>query len=422
MLDSSPHRILHISATDNLGGSGRSAYKIHSGLKRLGFDSKMIVRWKATTDADVMPIRTGAWKLADKLASTAMDALGLQYLYLPSSRRLLRQPWYRAADVVQLYNTHGNYFSHSVLPRMSLDKPIVWRLSDMWPMTGHCAYPGECTKWKTGCERCPALDLFPRLKRDTTRFLWQHKQRLYSQCRLHLVAPSQWILDQARQSPLLSQFPVSIIHNGIDGQTFRPQARDDCRQRLHLAWTGPAILFLADDVRDRRKGGNLFLEAVRRLWNTGTRDFLVMLVGAHAAEWDVDLPCPVWRQDAIRDDAKLSAVYGAADALVHAAPQENLPNSVLEAMACGRPAVAFVAGGVAEVVKHLRTGYLAPVGDTAALADGMAWILSDERRWQTLADNCRRLVSREFSLAGQAEGFARLYRQLLQDAPQQAAA
>lgn len=405
--------VLHISHFDNVGGSGRSAYKIHCGLRKLGFESKMLVRTRATSDEDVGLIRSGWSRLADKAASLLTETLALQYIYLPSSDRLLDHPWYRAAHVVQLYNLHGNYFSPRVLPRISRQKRLVWRLSDMWPMTGHCAHSGPCDQWQTGCRRCPHLDAYPRLKWDTASVLWNWKRRLYRRCDIHFVAPSRWIERRARASLLLAPFPISIIRNGVDCGVFKPMARGPCRATLGIQPGGQGVLFLAQNLRDSHKGATLFLEAMQRLCQSSNGDFFVMLVGAGAAPFPAQLPCPVWRHGQIHDDHLLALVYNAADLIVHSAPVENLPNSLLEAMACGRPAVAFDVGGVAELVDHRQNGFLAPAADTDQLAAGVRWVLADGARWQCLSRRCRQRVLCDYSLSGQTESFAWLYRRLL---------
>ena len=201
--------ILHLSTEYNLGGSGRAAYRIHSSLIRRGHTSRMLVSGPVLGVPEAAPIwGTVPWRAADWLARRTTEALSLQYLFLPSSWRLLRHPWFRQADVVQLYNTHGGYFSHSVLGVASRRKPFVWRLSDMWPMTGHCCYSYDCDRWKTGCGSCPLLDDDPALKTDRTALLWRTKQRIYADANVTLVAPSQWIAGLAKQSPLVGHWPV----------------------------------------------------------------------------------------------------------------------------------------------------------------------------------------------------------------------
>src|SRR4051794_6328025 len=134
----------------------------------------MLVGTKASDDPDVDTVHGGgARRLADRVADEAGARLGLQYLWYPSMARVLRHPWLRDADVVQLYNTHGGYFSHRLLPTLAARAPVVWRLSDMWALTGHCAYAGPCERWREGCGACPDLAAYPPLPRDTTALLWR---------------------------------------------------------------------------------------------------------------------------------------------------------------------------------------------------------------------------------------------------------
>src|SRR4051812_37014641 len=128
-------KVVHISTTDNQGGSGRSAYRIHQGLRELGLQSRMIVGTKVTDDTDVDVISSGLTRKLDQYADRFTGRLSWQYLFYPSSFSLLRHPWIREANIIQFYNTHGGYFSHTVMPLLSRGRKLVWRLSDMWPMT-----------------------------------------------------------------------------------------------------------------------------------------------------------------------------------------------------------------------------------------------------------------------------------------------
>jgi len=107
------------------------------------------------------------------------ERLSLQYLFYPSSFLLLYDKWFRESDVIQLFNTHDNYFAHTALPFISRKKPVVWRLSDMWAMTGHCTHALDCERWMSGCGSCPYLSGYPALRWDTTAFsLAGQKKRL----------------------------------------------------------------------------------------------------------------------------------------------------------------------------------------------------------------------------------------------------
>jgi len=405
--------VLHLCTADRVGGAARSAYKVHEGLRECGVRSRMLVGTQVTRDADVGRVAGGRVRWLDRAASTLTDRLSWQYLYLPSSGRLPRHPWVRHADVIQLYNTHGGYLSHTVLPRLAEGRVVVWRLSDMWAATGHCAYSGDCQKWTTGCQGCPDLATYPALRRDTAGMLFRRKAGIYERTDLHLVAPSNWIADVAHRSPLLSRFDVTVIPNGIATDVFRPADRRWARDWLGLPPDRPVALFAAHGLdANPRKGVEHVAAIVNRLRTAHGIDLTLALVGEGRAAWADDLPVPVARLGYLSDDRALALAYAAADVYLHPARLENLPNTVLEALACGTPAVAFDAGGVGDAVEDGVNGHLVPPGDVERFVTAVARILglADPAPLRAAA---RRTVLDRFTVDAQTGAFLDLYRRLL---------
>lgn len=408
--------VVHLSATDNEGGSGRSAYRIHDGLRQLGWRSRMIVGAKVTRDPDVDTAYGGsrAVKWAGYFIDKATRKAGLAYQWQPWSGRLRRHPWLGEADVIQLYNLHGGYFPIRLLPAMSRRAPLVWRLSDMWPLTGHCVYSGACEKWKSGCGGCPIPGDYVELGIDTSAFLWRQKNRLYATCDITVVAPSSWTERLARESPLLGRFPVRRIPNGLDTRIFKPIPRHAACEILHYDPAVKRIFFVAHGLDDNpRKGGAYLMEALKQVGPLPGVELLLAGVGGESWE-HADLPIPVRRAGYVTDDRLMAALYSCADMIVVPSPVENLPNTLLEAMACGVPAVAFDTGGMADAVREGVTGHLVRSGDTAALAAAIRQLLggNGEQRAR-MGDESRRLIEREFSSEIQAERFAALYCEII---------
>lgn len=408
--------VVHLSATDNEGGSGRSAYRIHDGLRGLGWRSRMLVGTKVTRDPDVDTVYGGsrAVKWAGYLIDRATRNVGLAYQWQPWSGRLRCHPWLGEADVIQLFNLHGGYFPIRLLPSMSRHAPLVWRLSDMWPMTGHCVYSGTCEKWKSGCGTCPIPRDYVELGIDTSAFLWRQKERLYAKCDITVVAPSSWTEKLARESPLLGRFPVCRIPNGLDTQIFRPIPREVACEILHYDPSIRRILFVAHGLDDNpRKGGSCLMEALKHMGALPGTELLLAGVGGES--WErAGLPIRVRRAGYITDDRLMAALYSCADLIVVPSSVENLPNTLLEAMACGLPAVAYDTGGMADAVHDGVTGHLVRSGDAAALASAIRQLLGDNGEQRArMRDESRRLIEREFSSEIQAERFAALYGEII---------
>jgi glycosyltransferase involved in cell wall biosynthesis len=359
----------------------------------------MLVGRPQTGDGDVRPLKRNlGWRAADRACAAVTDRLDLQYAFYPSSFGVALDPWFRQADVVQLYNVHGSYFSHSALPLLSRRRPLVWRLSDMWALTGHVAYSYDCERWRHGCGSCPYLGEYPRLSRDTTALLFRWKNAVYARSQITVVAPSRWLEGIARESPLLGRFPLRRIPNGIDLDTFRPHPRDEARRALGLDPERPTVLWSALDLTDRRKGGREALAAVRSLER---EDVQLVVAGGGTPPKGV-------RSLGTLDDEQLALAYSSADVFLLPALAENLPNAALEAIACGTPVAAFDVGGMSDAVRESETGMLAAAGDIRALATVVGTLLEVDLR-----ERCRRVAEAEFGAEREARDFAGLYEELL---------
>jgi glycosyltransferase involved in cell wall biosynthesis len=405
--------VVHFSTADTLGGSARSAYRIHSGLRQRGHRSRMLVGFRTSTDADVDTVSGGsAMRRLNRLVDVTTRRFGYQYVYFPSTQRVLAHPWIAEAQVFQIYNTHGGYFATGMLPELSARAPLVWRLSDMWPLTGHCAYAAGCERWRTGCGECPDLGTYPPVGADRTAQLWRMKEAAYARSRITVVAPSSWIERLAKESPLLGRFPVYRIPNGIDLARFAPRDPAALRATLGIEPRTRVILFTAHGLdANARKGSDDAIEALRCLGRR--RDTVVLLAGEGGDSWQGRLEFPLIRVGFVHNEEKLAAVYGAADLLLAPSRSENLPNNVLEAIASGVPVVAYAAGGMEDAVRHLETGWLAAIGSVEGLAQGMRRILDEPELRARLGTAARALAEAQFDQADEVKRFERLYLDLV---------
>ncbi len=405
--------VLHFSTADIIGGSARSAYRIHSGLRARGHRSRMLVGYRASNDPDVATVSGYRWlQFADRVMDKLGNTFGAQYLWQPTSHRVARHPWLKGTDIFQLYNTHGGYFSQWLLPYLSARAPLVWRLSDQWAMTGHCVYSGNCRRWIDDCGDCPALDAYPPIGYDTAASLFRYKKRLYERSPMTVVAPSSWIEDMARRSPLLSRYPLIRIPNGLDGEIFRPMDRQMARVELALPADAEIILFCAHILDGNlRKGGDLLIRALNQITPNDKR--ILALVGEGGGSWKNQVPCGVRLLGYQSDVSRLRHCYAAADIIAIPSMLENLPNTLIEALACGRPVVALDSGGMKDGVVHGLTGYLARHGDADDLANGLSVLLNDNEMRERMGQEARTLFEHDFTKQGEIDHFESLYRDLL---------
>jgi glycosyltransferase involved in cell wall biosynthesis len=288
--------------------------------------------------------------------------------------------------------------------------PVFWTLHDMNAFTGGCHYDAGCGRYEQSCGTCPQLD--SGRPDDVSHRIWLRKKRAFAQIaldQLHFISPSHWLADTLKRSSLLANRPVTVIPYGVDIDDFAPRDRRLARNVLGIPPDAAAILFVADSVENRRKGFARLAEVladlrdVPNLWaiSVGRNKPVANFSAEHLHLGYVD------------NDRLLSLIYSAADAFAIPSLQDNLPNTVLESMACGTPVVGFDVGGIPDMVRPGVTGFLAPMGDVTAFRVALSTLLQDSVLRAELAANCRRLAKEEYALDIQASHYLRLYKSVV---------
>jgi glycosyltransferase involved in cell wall biosynthesis len=258
----------------------------------------------------------------------------------------------------------------------------------------------------SGCHACPDLGTYPAIGIDRAAQLFREKARLYAGLPMTIVAPSSWIEQKARQSPLLGSFPILRIPNGLDGGAYAPRSREEARQRLGLPLHARVILFSAHILDNNpRKGGDVLMQALTILGPQ--KDWILALMGEGGESWRV--PIPVHNLGFHSDPSDIARCYAAADVVVIPSVLENLPNTLIESLACGRVVVASDCGGMRDGVLHETTGLITRVGDAQDLARGLKAMLDADERRPAMEREARAFFEREFSAERELERIESLY-------------
>ncbi len=416
-------RVVHIDTFDCVGGAARAAYRLHDGLRRIGHDSRMFVSVKTSQDASVkcyVPSRRLHARILRTLRRLRIARATERYrrtapnglpLFSDDRSMYAMDPWQQLpeGDVIHLHWIAGFVDYRAFFASVPEEMPLVWTLHDMLPLTGGCHYDRSCGKFSAKCGACPQLG--SHSESDLTRQIWKRKQRSLASLepsRLHIVAPSRWLGEQVKQSSLLSRFPRSIIPNGLDTEVFAPRNRRVAREVLGLPPEATVALFMADGVQDSRKGFYLLRDALAGIQ---PRPMLFLLSVGSGTPLEIQgFPHVHLRQ--VDSDRFLSFVYSAADVFVAPSLQDNLPNTILESIACGTPVVGFDVGGIPDAVRPSITGLLAPAKDSHALGRAILELLDDDAKRGEMAENCREIAVQEYDLKIQAARYLKLYEEL----------
>ena len=408
-------KVLHIVSGELNGGAARGAYWLHRGLRKIGVDSYILTNsFDTLDDPEVLTTANSKKNKVMELIRGQLDAAP-SWLYRNRKQVIFSTGFfgkdftkteaYQRADIIHLHWINAGFVNMRHFKKIK--KPMVWTMRDMWPMTGGCHYAMECKGYETGCGCCPQLGSNNRF--DLSWYILKRKKRYYSK-KIKLVAISRWLAECAKRSDLFRGFDVSVIHNAVDTKEFFAIEREVARDLLGLPKDKKIVLAGATNMHQKYKGFGKFQDAIRYFDKKHLFLFFGEVNRGELENLDIDFHSLGF----LRDTISLRLAYSAADVFVVPSIQEAFGKTLVEAMACGTPVVAFDATGPKDIVEHKRTGYLAQPFDSEDLAKGIAWVIEDEARWQALSHQARQKVEDEFAIESVAQRYAELYKEILE--------
>lgn len=416
-------KILLIGKHPTTGGAAIASHRLMKALKDRGVDVNMLVQ-EGGMEKEGVYSTTGGWvKKRINLLRFILERLvflrherskSIRFLFslANTGERIARHPLVKEADVIHLHWINAGFLSlRSLKELLHLGKPLVWTFHDMWPFTGGCHYALDCKGYTGECGLCPYLK--KPGKRDLSHRIWKRKSQAFENTRVHVVTPSRWLGECVRESSLLAHWPLSVIHNPIDHDLYRPAPREEACLRLGLDPSKRYILFGAANMNNMLKGFSYFLEAVKVLaeMDNVTGDTEILLFGKTREHLVHSFPLPAKEFSFVSSTRTMIQLYSVAHLFVIPSLQDNLPNTVLESLFCGTPVVGFRTGGIPEMIVHRQNGYLAAFKSATDLAAGMAWGLMTDS-YERLSERTREITLERFSRDLSLEKHIALYESL----------
>lgn len=421
-------KVLSVCTSSVSGGAARAASRIHQGVNALGCDSTMFVKDNGSVKDKVLSLQdftpnNALYKAYDWTLNKCKNKWQhYQWGRYPQRDKIfmsdLRSTSLHGAlqkidfDVLHLHWINQRFFPLSELQK--LNKPIVWTLHDSWPFCGICHYFFECENYKKQCGSCPFLHSDDN--DDLSHRIWEKKKKLYEGLDLHIVSPSRWLADCARQSGLLGGFPVSVIPNCLDVDAFRPLEEHEISPRWKSLTKSdkPLLLFGAvNATTDVVKGYKHLLNALEILEQQGrANDFELIVFGADKPLEGMPTSIPIHYVGYVSDTNELVSLYNLASVMVVPSLTENLSCAIMESLSCGTPVVAFGIGGNADMIEHQKNGYIAREKDDADLANGILWCLQ-YRDEADLSHNARQKVLDSYTPEKVCRQYVDLYKNMI---------
>jgi glycosyltransferase involved in cell wall biosynthesis len=412
-------KILHIS-TQDYGGAGIAAYRLHKAMQKYGLDSKMLVLNKKNDDDSVIRIMDSVFQ--GKITTTNKDnslintiqwyLMNVDLSVYPNRPQGLEIftgtrtaiywetiPEIIEADIIHLHWVFG-IFDYKRCMNVLKNKKIVWTLHDMNPFTGGCHYTSGCEKYKQICSACPQLG--SNYENDLSNENFITKKSIYEKLNISIVSLSNWLYECSSSSALFKHFKHFCIKNTHPKDVFFPLDKIALKNRFNLP-DKKIILFGAETLTSYRKGIIYFIEAINHLKNYKDQ-FILGLFGSNPIEFK---GFETINFGTVSNPKEMAVIYNLADIFVIPSLEDNLPNTVAESLLCGTPVVGFSTGGIKDMVEHLKTGYLVDGYDSIKLAEGIKYFL--DKNSEDYQMQCRNSAIEMFDERKVVEEYLRVY-------------
>lgn len=375
-------RVLLVNTSENTGGAAVACQRLRKALMQNGVEVRMLTAprrrgflCKAIERFMMLPFVQFSWK---KAWTVDVNWLGTD---------ITCHEDFKWADVIHLHWVNQGMMSVAQIGKVAASgKRVVWTMHDLWPLSSIYHYPSN--------EQISSI-----LEKNTMR----RKLKAYASRQLRFVTCSRWLMHQAEGSELLQGNSICSIPNPIDTNIFHRADKAASRKRLGIASDAKLVLFVSQKLTDERKGARYFIDAANRM-----EGIEVAVLGGSGEEVAKELRARTHILGYITDQSKIADIYNAADVFVLPSLNDNLPNTIMESMACGVPCVGFRIGGIPEMIDHEKNGIVCEPRDVNALKAGIEYCL-DEANHTRLSDACIEKVMQTYSNKAVAEKFMEIY-------------
>ncbi|HSW53828.1 MAG TPA: glycosyltransferase family 4 protein [Ignavibacteriaceae bacterium] len=417
-------KVVHLSSSDLSGGAAIACKRIVDAQAINGIDSALLVQKKISSDPRVYSTTSN---ILSKLHYNYRLILDEGYIRLLTnqSRGRFSNPFFGKdisnhplivnADVINLQWINGGFLSLNTLRKIgSLRKPIVWTLHDMWAFTGGCHYVADCDKYLSECKQCPALRISSN--RDCSSKIFIQKREIYNNLDLTILTTSRWLGREASRSGLLKNKKVVTIPTPIDSDLYKPLSKNSSREKMKLPLAKKIILFGAMNLSDERKGFKYLIEALKKINTLKEASYIELAVFGKIDESVLTkIPFKVNQLGRLKSETEIVAAYNSADIFAAPSLEDNLPNTIMESMSCGTPAVAFNAGGIPDMIDNNQNGILAKLKSSDELSDGLLKILFNDELRKKMSEESRKKVLKNFNSEVVVNKYKELYSNLIEN-------
>lgn len=400
-------KLLQINTTLNTGSTGRIAEDIGLAAIDEGYKSFIAAGYTdRPSQSEIITIGSDFDRILHGLKTRLYDRHG--FGSAKSTKLLVSKIKEINPDIMHLHNVHGYYLNIQILfdYLKKVQIPIIWTFHDCWPFTGHCSHfeRVNCYKWHSQCFQCPMSKSYPSsFFIDNSKKNYLDKRKIFNGLEnLQIVVPSQWLMNHVNDS-FLQNYPVKLIYNGVDLNSFFPRNTNaiKCKYNLHKY---QIILGVASTWKKRKA-----LEDFIKISHLISKNEKIVLVGMNKDQI-CNLPGNIIGIERTESLNELSELYSVASVFLNPTYVDTFPTTNIEALACGTPVITYQTGGSTESIDK-NTGFVIEKGDINGLFSAIQKVLINGKEYYQTA--CRTRAERYFNKVARFGEYINLYDKIL---------
>ena len=389
-------KILHVTSSI-LPGAGSAVLRLNLALNKFSnFDSKILYMRPFNRKNGISKFEKNFNSLINIIFYKIFG--NLSFNYIPST--ILKKINKSDADIIHLHWINAEMISVKQISK--INKPIIWTFHDMWPFCGieHYTFNDYYKKIICSSEKKNNKNIF------INKFFIYFKSIFWKNNNFHIIAPSNWIANCARDSILFEKNVISVVPNCLDLNVFKIlNNKNTLRKKFDIPLNHKVILFGAAHPNNFRKGIDLLYQSIGKLKEKA--DISLIIFGTKEKSTSTFNDIEVFELGSFYSDDELSEIYNIANVVCIPSRQDNLPSLSLEANACGIPVVSFKVFGFIDLIEHNHNGYLAEPYDVNDFARGINWALNENEN--IIRSKCRNFAKEKFSEEKIAKEHVKIY-------------
>ena len=384
-------KILHIN-TSLSGGAGIAASRHNEAMRLYGIDSQLLTLdlcdKKGLISYHLTQMQKNVYKskmaVLHKLTRLVVKKIAWHWPIFDFDLSDIKEV--QEADVIYIHWVNDFLSFKAINKLLKTKKRVIWYMHDMWPITGGCHSSFDCHGYESNCKNCPqmkALKFLASYQLAMKRKEWANIENFY------LAAPSNWLCDCMKKSAVFRNNKIFCCPNVIDINVFKPQDKFLVREKFDLPQNKKLILFSVMGIKNPYKGTEYLIDALCHISDEDCE--FVVLGKAEKEDFPITIRDRIHAIGFVSNQELMAQLYNTADLLVITSMADNFPNAVIEAMACGVPAVGFATGGIKDQIKHQWNGYIVEPRDVRGIVSGIDWVLNHSD-YKQISLNSRKYV------------------------------